>query len=33
MNIWIRILTTFLRSLFQPPVAPTAVLRTDMIVG
>ena len=33
MNIWIRILITLARSLFQPRVEPTAVLRTDMIVG
>jgi acyl-CoA thioesterase FadM len=33
MNIWIRILITLIRSLFQPAIEPTAVLRTDMIVG
>jgi hypothetical protein len=33
MNIWIRILITLTRSLFQPRIEPTAVLRTGMIVG
>jgi hypothetical protein len=33
MNIWFRILITFVRSLLQPKVQPTAVLRTSMIVG
>jgi acyl-CoA thioesterase FadM len=33
MNIWIRILVTFVRSLLRPRIHPTAVLRTKMIVG
>jgi len=33
MNIWLRILMTFVRSFFQPKIAPTDVLQTDMIVG
>ena len=33
MNIWLRILMTLGRSLFQSKIEPTAVLKTDMIVG
>jgi hypothetical protein len=33
MNIWVRILATLVRSLFQPKIEPTALLETDMIVG
>ena len=33
MNIWVRILITLGRSLFQARIDPTEVLRTDMIVG
>ena len=33
MNIWIRILMTVIRSVFQERVGPTSVLRTEMIVG
>jgi acyl-CoA thioesterase FadM len=33
MNIWIRILITLVRALFQARVEPMAVLRTRMMVG
>ena len=33
MNIWIRILMTLGRSLFQSKIEPTAVLKTEMMVG
>ncbi len=33
MNIWVRILMTLVRSIFQPKIAPTGLLKTHMIVG
>lgn len=33
MNIWLRVIITFVKSFFQPKIAPTDVLHTRMIVG
>ena len=33
MNIWLRIIITFVKSFFRPRIAPTDVLQTRMMVG
>jgi hypothetical protein len=33
MNIWLRIIATFIKSFFQSRIEPTDVLKTNMIVG